>query len=104
MLHAKFQSPSIYIDRYFQLSDSVSDSVSDSISQWHTQEKELCTWPEARGTAYKAQALISAVLYNKFQIRWDLSKYRGLLKDITWLKSPQNMTFKTSVFPRILVV
>merc|ERR1712081_42090 len=33
MLHAKFQSPSIYIDRYFQLCDSVSHSVSQSLSQ-----------------------------------------------------------------------
>ena len=32
MLHAKFQSPSIYIDRYFQLCDSVSDSVSQSLT------------------------------------------------------------------------
>ena len=33
MLHTKFQSPSIYIDRYFQLSDSLSQSLSNSVSQ-----------------------------------------------------------------------
>ena len=48
MLHAKFQSPSIYIDRYFQLSDSLSYSVTQSGTEW---DVELCTWPEARGTA-----------------------------------------------------
>ena len=52
MLHAKFQSPSIYIDRYFQLSDSLSYSVTYSVTQSGTEwDVELCTWPEARGTA-----------------------------------------------------
>ena len=37
MLHAKFQSPSIYIDRHFQLSDILSYSVSHSVSQSLTQ-------------------------------------------------------------------
>ena len=32
MPHAKFHSPSIYIDKYFQLSDSLSHSATDSLS------------------------------------------------------------------------
>ena len=32
MLHVKFQIPSNYIDRYFQLFDSVSNSVSTSVT------------------------------------------------------------------------
>ena len=32
MLHTKFQSPSIYIDRYFQLFDSVINLVSSSVT------------------------------------------------------------------------
>ena len=37
MLHAKFQSPSIYIHRYFQLCDSGTQQG----TQWHTQDLEL---------------------------------------------------------------
>ena len=51
MLHAKIQGQSIYIDIYFQLCDSVSKVLSKQGTQWHTQDVELWTWPEARGTA-----------------------------------------------------
>ena len=51
MHHAKFDSPSINIDIYFQLSDSRSYTLSYSGTQWQDQDLELCTLPEARGTA-----------------------------------------------------
>ena len=51
MLHAKFQSRSIFIDRYFQLSDSVTQLLIYSGTEWHTQDLELCTLPQASGTA-----------------------------------------------------
>ena len=60
MLHAKFQRPSIYIDRYFQLSNSVRHSV----SKWHTQDVELFPWPEARGTAKdRGSVNMKSILY-----------------------------------------
>merc|ERR1711954_615973 len=46
MLPAKFQGPSIYIDRYFQLCDSLTQALTHSVSKRHTQDVELCTWPE----------------------------------------------------------
>ena len=48
ILHAKFQSPSMYIDRYFQLCDTPSHWATQSVMEW---DVELCTWPEAGGTA-----------------------------------------------------
>ena len=66
MLHAKFQSPSIYIDRYFELSPLVRQSLSQAVTQWHTQDVELCTWPEARGTANNG-GLISSTYWSEAQ-------------------------------------
>ena len=31
-------------------------SVTQWLSQWHTQDVELCTWPEARGTAKNSRS------------------------------------------------